>query len=301
MNKQKLPDLKSPDAFQTQAYKFFDWFLKNKGLVIALVAPVIGLLVVFGGWKYYSSAQLEKARSELAVIDDQFAKEADAVEDEKDRLRETLTDLLAKKASASSKDVEKDDGNNTGNSDQTNEVGVKNAGEETLAESTLSVEQLDKEIESLETKIDNLKPDHSESYKLYKDFFENNMSSIAGIRAGVSAANIALDRKDLEDARSILDRVFKSDVQGEFFNVQIRTMYAFVLEELDQKELAIEQLRIASESALDSLLPNLLFQRGRILLDLGKEEEATKVFAELTEKYSTSAEARKVAALKIIR
>lgn len=261
MSKKTTVDTKSPDAFQVTMYKILDWGLKNKKLLTLLILPVFLIFVGLFSWTYIADIKAESKRLELATIDDLHSVEKKTYDDKKDELQEEITQLT---------------------SDPKNKT--KNQAKK---------EKLQKQLESL-------KPNHKDSLDKYLRFFEQNPSSVAGMRAGVSAANIQINSGLLEDAMATLSKVLSSSPRGEFFNVQVRLMFASVLEELGNIEKSITELDKAFVTAMDSVKPQILFNKGRILLQAGKKESADSVFLELTQKFSTSQEAKKVAAIKII-
>ena len=82
--------------------------------------------------------------------------------------------------------------------------------------------------------------------------------------------------------------------------MEVRLLYANLLEESGAKDEALAQINKVLAVSMDSVKPKVLFHKGRILWQQGKKEEADTVFTELSQKYATSQEARKISALKLI-
>lgn len=255
-------DTKSPDAFQVGMYKFFDWALKNKKLLMGLTLPVVLVFAGLWGWSQISATKAESRRYELAKIDDLFAKEEESISKDREEIQKKLAEF---------------------NDDKKNATKNK-----------AKIEKLEKDLESLQA-------DHSESLKKYLDFLNQNLNSAEGMRAGLVAANIELQNKKFDNAKAILEKVLSNVPSGAFYNVQVRLLYAGVLEEVGEKEKALAEVDKVLLNVMDSIKPKVLFTKGRILTELDRKEEAQAVFSELTLKYANSQEARKVAAIKLIQ
>lgn len=262
MSNKKSADVKSPDAFQTQMYRGFDWALKNKNVIFAAIIPLFIVVVGFWGWQQIGKMNAEDRRNELATIDDIYAAEIEKVEKSNNILNEMIADL--------SKDEK-------------------------------LLEKNEESIKALEEQVKLSEPNHDASFVSYKDFFKKNSATVEGYRAAVSAANIAIKNKKFEEANELLGAVFSGSPSGAFFNVQVRLVYSNLLEEVGKKEEALAQLDEVYEAAMDSVKPQVLFAKGRILTQLGQHENADTVFTELSQKYASSQEAKKVAAVKFLK
>ena len=254
------------DAFQERFFNATQWLTSHTRTVILLLLPLAAVAIIAAGWRYYEIKQGEKRRDELARIDEKFDQEEQAANTKRQELFQKIENLEKKSA-------QKTDGKTNPHDAGTPEVDAKR--KEVLA----------------------IKADHSATLTNYQKFYTANTTSPEGWRAALLAARILLEQKKLDDAAKLLGTVLKSAAELDFYQIQVRTLYISVLEDLKQYDLAYTELeKILSITENDAKAPYLL-SKGKLLFLEGNKEEARKAFEYILSKYSATAEARKARAL----
>ena len=248
-------DLKKPDAFQVQGFKTLTWMERNVKLLGAIIAPIVLLISAFYAWNYFSEKSAQKLRDELSAIDMMYQQEEEAVAKPREALQKEMQEFVK---------------------------GAK--GDQKL---------IDAKMKELQDKMALIKADHSASLTKYETFSKQHQNKPAGWRAGMEAANIAVDRKDYVKAIQILQPIMEK-AQLPVYQTQGRIYYAGLLEETGKKAEALLELEKAIASKPnDELAAHAWMAKGRILHETGKNDEALKAFDEVLTKYADSSEVEK--------
>ena len=273
--KKELQRLKRPDYFQTKGINYLNWLQERRSLVISLlvvIACVIG--GVFIAYEYQED-QTEKRISEVYEIDEQFNDEELVVSQQRESIFQEIESLEANKKTLEEKDKK-------------------------TSEDEKSIKELAASIEQSIAKLKEIKPDHKYSLEKYLAFYRNNISYPEGWRAGIIVSKNYIDNKDFAKAKEILSEVLQTASQNIFYQIQVRSMYIAVLEELSDYKEALAQVDIMDKSASDDLKPRILLLKARIFSQDGNKAEAIKVVDQILLEYKSSQEFPKARAFKAL-
>ena len=275
-SKKELQRLKRPDYFQTKMMAYLDRLQQHRNMILSLVGVIILTVVAVFAWQYYQDGQTQKRLSDLYVVDKMFEKELKQVYDQRESLSKEIEELKTKKAALET----------TADKKEANKK---------------SIETIQISIDDKQSRLEALKPDHTASIAAYTSFYETYQKNPEGWRAGVAAVNQYIEMKDFEKAEAILVKILTVTVGQPFYQVQLRSLYISILEELQKYEDALVQVGLLNQAIRDDeLKPRVLLLRGRLLAQSGKKEEAIKIFDEIITNYKSSKELQKARAFKAI-
>lgn len=273
-DKMSKKELKNPDAFQTQAYAFIDWAIKNRDILTKAGIVIVSVLVVFSGWYLFSKSAAEGRRAELAVVDDVRLGEIKVVQKQAEELQKKLTELRVAEAAK------------------------KKPEEEKPAES-----KPNPEIEKIEAQLKDLKPDNTKSLVAYKELGEKYPSNPVGWRAKSLAANILIDQEKFDEAIALLKEVLDASVTADFYQVHIGLLLGELYEEKGNWDEALSAIENTIKSAGNDhkyALPKALWAKSRVLKASGKNEEAVKVLEVIINDHNSAEQAQKARAARNI-
>jgi hypothetical protein len=273
-NKQQQKELKQPDQFQQEAYKFSDWLVKNKQIVKRTLIPIAILVVGFIGYSEFSKYQADGRRAELAKVDIAYNSEMEVAQKLRTKVQEELSDLSQKKLLAETSEKIK----NTTKKKNTAKVDTK---------------ALATKIEAAEKKLADIKATHTESKAQYLKFFSANKNNAQGWRAGVRFVQISLEGKKIAPVVPVLKEILSQAKGISFYQVQIRMLYVSVLEEQAKYVDALAELSQLTKLADKDLQPQVLLTKGRIQILQNNKTEAYVTFKGLIAKHASSREAGK--------
>ena len=272
MKKDERKSLKGPDVLQKGFFDLANWVTTNQMIFVKVFALAAVVILSGLGWFWYEGRQTDARLEALAAIDEELRTEEFNTYDRRrelnaeiGRLQEQLQEL--------NKDVK------------------KNAG---------SIEVLKGSIASKENLFANLKPELSGVTEKYLQFFEQHQNSIEGLRAGVKAAGQQIQEEEYQKAADLLAKILVSAPKNPFYELQVRTVYIAVLEQLGNFEEALKQASALVQAAPQQFSAKALYTKGRVELLAGDKKSADSTFEELIAKHANSGEAQKARALQAI-
>jgi predicted negative regulator of RcsB-dependent stress response len=264
-HKQIEKQLKRPDSFQDTGLKIVNYLTQNKARIALMLSPILAVAVIGYGVMAWQKGQATKRRAELAKISAMVAEEQDGVAKQAEALQKEI-DTLRTPTTPDPKNPEQ-------------------------KPATQSAESLLK-IATLETKIKELKPDHSKSTAAFKEFYAANKSTAEGWMAGISWASTALGENKLTDAKVVVEEITKSSTAQKFFQIQSRYMLAGILEDLGEFDAALKEAEILSGLVDEDAKPMMLLLKAQILYFKKDLPAARPVLTEIVEKHGSTREAQ---------
>lgn len=263
--------LKGPDQFQEKAIVIFDWILKQKRQLGALVAGVIIVMAVGLGWQAMSTHLASKRLDALGALEAQYDKESEAAQKQREAIQkqiEALAEVPAAK-DAAGKEIKKPE--------------AKPAEDPAVAAKK----------KALEKQRDDLKPDHTVSLEKYRAFATEHAGKTEGWFAGIRAAGILMEQKKEAEARPLVEKVAQESLNDKFYQVQSRLFLVGLKEDAGEYDAALKDLDVLSGLVDDEFKPKVLLAKGRIQYFKDAKPEAKTTLSELVEKHSSSPEAQK--------
>ncbi len=286
--KKHQKQLKRPDAFQVKALDFLAQAEKNKATLIKIVVPIVVILFSIVGYQYYVDYAAESRRQDLASIDAIFEAENEKIQEQRKKIQEEIASI-DKKISEQEKAL-------------TPKVDDKNKAKEVdkKIEETAELKKLREDKKVLADQQKDLMADHSGSSAKYQEYFQGHKTSAEGLQAGLKSANILIEQKKFEDAANTLKTVLEGAPKNNFYQGQVRVLYASLLEQMGKFDEALEQLNLSLEVVGDGLKPRVLLSKGRVLLLKKDSEGAYKALDTLISKHGSSQEAHKAKTMKAL-
>lgn len=284
--------LKRPDAFQTSVASGLERAFQYKGVIFTVIgAAVIGTIAI-AGYERYKANQTNVRINELGKIESAFQQETDALNVERNKIREEVGKLSEPSA----------DGK----------------------EPKLTAAQTQKKVE-LQKKLTSMVPDHSRTLGKYRDYYAKYKAYPEGWMAGMRAAGILIDGKQFGDAKDLLSEILQHSSDSLFYQINGRMLYINVLDELNELDPALAEVesllreinkidkmaQAAKKSRkddkaqdflnpADNLKPQVLLTKGRLLARKGDKESAQKVFSDIVENHKETDEARQAMSYKAL-
>lgn len=272
--KENAKKLKEPDQFQARGAELIDTIIANQKAIALVVVALVVLAAGTAGWQWHQANQLEAQAMELGEIKSKYEDEIKQVT----RLR-TPIQLEIAKLQEEVKKLEEDKKNK---------------------KNTKTIEETNKKIEELTAKREAVLPDHSESAKLYREFFEKYNNSAAGWMAGIQAANIYLENNKLQEAHDLIQKVLTSSKKDNFYQTYPRFTLVSILEDLGKFDDALSQLDIIVSLGNEKLLPRVLLAKSRIQYLKNDFAKAKETVAIIIQNHGQSPEAQKAKSLKLL-
>lgn len=267
MDKKTEKQLKRPDAFQTSMYRAAKWLKASRQQVLLVLIPMVGLILLAGGWQYYRYLDTQKRRAQLAKISTASADEEKAFNKKQNELREEIRKLEAEVPKDAPKDAPH----------------PKKAA-----------------IDAKKKELDGMVLNHDKTLELYLAFFNSNQKNPEGWRAGIAAANDYIAKKKLAEAAPILETILANSLGTDFYQVQVRFMYMAILEDLKKYQEALAESEKLMALASEDLQPKVLLFQARLQKSLGKREESLKTLDLVIKNHSSTPEAREALATKVL-
>lgn len=264
-DKKTRKKLMGMDSLQTGFWQLAGALSERRGVILAAIMPVILIVLGLWVWSAYQSSQNDALRDELGKIDKRVESYEQKSANLKAQLR-TQIDTLKKSITTSKGDVE------------------------TVANQA--------ELIKLEAKMKSLESPPEDIMSQYEAFFAKHIEHAVGWRAGFTLARIHLNKDEFSAAEELLRKVLAHALGVDFYQIQVRSMYVAVLQELGEYAKALEEVATLSELAGEDFKPHALFTKALILQKLGKETEAQSALTQLIKDFSSSQEARQARALQ---
>jgi predicted negative regulator of RcsB-dependent stress response len=264
--KKKDLKLKAPDALQVRTASLVSSMRQHPQLLVGIL---VGLLVIIGagiGINVLMEQQHEELRQNLADIDQQYESEQETVAEQRSELEEQLDDLKLQEKKAK--------------------------GEEK--------EQLSQDIAELEAQLDQLKPDHTASKQEFRNFFDQHPAEPEGWIAGIRYASMAIEERELAEAREVLTKI--ADQSGDYLIVQVqsRLLLVSVLEDLGEFDEALQHVAALDKNVNDELKPTVLLAKGRLHVFKEEYDQARQAFDQLIQDHGSAREAQQAKNLKAL-
>jgi predicted negative regulator of RcsB-dependent stress response len=270
-NKKFNQQLKRPDSFQVRMMGYLAWGDAHKVHVGAILGAVVLVGAGIFGWKYVQEKNSAQRREELAAIDFKFSEEAEAAQKSQQEFHGKVA-VLDKKIESLGKDDK-----------HASEVATLNA-----------------EKKSLESKIEEIKPQHDGSRSQYLAYYQAHKSSIEGWRAALQVATIAIEQEKYAEAAQLLQEVLPQAKGSYFYDMQIRATYISLLEEMGEWKPALAEADHLLSLADEGMKPRALLIKGRLLLLGDRKAEAKEIFKKIITEHNTSFEAGKAKAYLLL-
>lgn len=250
-------NLKGPDLLQLKAAAAFEFMRQNsKALGLGLLAIVLVVLSFIGANAFMESRQ-EALRQELAKIEKQYEDVLKTFSDQQEALQDEL--------------------------DKAKLAQQKASGDEKAS--------LDKKVADLEAQLATAKPDHSAVKQEFLQFFQDNKNSPAGWVAGIRYASLAIEERNLEEARPVLEEIANQSNDYILLQTQSRLLLIATLEDLERFDEALQHTDQLLNLTQDELKPRLLLTKGRLLVLKEDFEQAQQTFSQIIEQHGNSQEA----------
>ena len=268
--------LKRPDSFQVMGMKFIDLLTSNVKVIALVLVPLALFLLGYVIWQYVQAENREDLLAELGAIELIYQNEESAANDQRETLQEQLTKLTS--------GAELPDPNSAAPTNSAN-PSPANSPEAAL----------------IEKKLNAIKADHSESLQAYRAFFEEHSNSSAGLKAGLTAADILLDRQDLKEALPLLERIVTEASTGSFYQTRAQLNLISLYEDQRDWPKALGLLQeLESQSKDSDFIPKILLAKARVQ-HLAKESvKARETLNQLIAKHGATSEAQQARAMLVV-
>lgn len=277
-HKEQLKALKGPDAFQARVLLALEWLTKNTRLLLVLIAPVVVVLIASLGWRYVTKVRKDQRLAALGQVQIIFDGELRKAGDARQAVNKEI-EAIDKKIS---------------------EAAAKNPNQAADAAPPPADPALTAEKDTLEKKLEAIKPDHSQSVLKFKEYFAAHPDTAEGWMAAMTAAGIFANEAKFAEARPLLEAVVSQSKNHTFYQAQARLSLVGVLEEAGEFDQALAQIEALDKQAGKDLKPRLLLAKGRILLLKNDQEQAKATFSNLIDNFAASAEAQKARSIQAL-
>ncbi|MFK7826834.1 MAG: hypothetical protein AB8G05_22010 [Oligoflexales bacterium] len=270
--KKRKQQLKAPDEFQKKAFVFADWCAANQVQIVVGLVSVLLLVAANLSWKFYQAKQGEGRREELAVIDEAFNKELEEAGKESQSLQTELAGIDSKLKELAKSNTD---------TPESSELAEKKA--------------------ELQKRIEAIKPKHEKTAKDYLGYFQKYAKAPEGLRAGLAALNIMVEKETFKEATELAkDLLAQADSELDFYQFQVRFLYLSLLEEQGLYIEALAETEKLMTHANDDEMPKVLFAKARLEMLAEKKSAATSTLDKLINEHNSSPEAQKAKAMKYI-
>lgn len=282
MTQRGIHTKKGLDAFQSGVVEGIRWTMGHTKIMITLLVLFVLGGGTYGGIYFYTKSKTAKRVGELAKIDLRWTEELTNVQNQRQPF---ITELQSLRE--------------TGN--ELSPLNKKGNAAEKPKDSGLSPEAKKAKIAELELKINALKPNYSVLSPEYEAFFRKHQKTPEGWAAGLRAATGWLRQGEKQDeAKSLLDALLAQSESSSFYQFQARQALVVALEMKGDYKLAAERNEESLKYADKSLVPGLLLNKYRLQKEAGNTSAAQESLEQILKDHSTSAEADKARALKIL-
>lgn len=273
MSKLNQKDLRRPDRFQSAGLAILAKIMQNKQWMLGLVAGILGIVILLAAWSFWQHKVGGQRRDSLASIEKAYAGELKKADDQRQEIQTQLDKLEAADAP---KDVAPGADANS---------------------PPLNAESLMKKLE-LESRIKQIKADHSDSLPKFREFFANNQTSPEGWLAGMRASSILIERREFPVAKEVLQGVMTASKGSAFYQIQSRMALVGLLEEEKDFDGAVKLIdEVLPLAQNDGLKAQALWIKANALQLKGDKVACESVYKEIVEKYPTSRESGRAKAM----
>jgi len=286
--KEFVKQMKGPDQYQKVASRVMSWLNDNTMMIWATVLPVV--LIIFGVliWQWYANKQQLELIDSLGKVTAVYRDENGKAQKEREKLNEKLTAIDAKIAKIENvpedpKDKKKDD-------DPLKPATPKKKKNLSAAEKK-EIAALKTEREGLEKQMQDIKPDHTSSLAEFKNYYQTHSETAQGWVANMQAVAIHLERKELDQARSLLTELLAKSKNSKFYQIHARIVYINLLKDSGDYDTAMKEVEQLEKIAPDSIKPVALLNKAQVLKLKGQNEEALKVLDLIQQDHANSPEA----------
>ena len=267
MDKKTYRAMKRPDAFQKKFFRAMDWAVVHKKRLGFMSVVASTLIVASLSLWFWERHRTQGRQAELATIDGTFSEEERIAYEQREKLQKSVTAL---------------------------EEELKKGGPQADTGKKSELEAKKKEMEEL-------KSNHSGSIEKYLAFYQHAKGTPEGSKAALSVVQDYLKNEKFQEAAQLLQEVLtNSGHHGDFFQIQVRSLYTSVLEELGQFDAALEQVALLTKAVKSDDMARVLLVKGRLEHFAGKKEASQATFDQLLKDFATSNEATKARALKAV-
>ena len=250
--------LTSSDSLQVALYAFIDRVIKQRVIIFGLILAA----------SFFRDKRTESRRSELAVIDDQYNKEADSLEPKRAELRSKIEALMPKPG-ADGKTPEMDP--------------------------TVTAQ-----VEAIRAESENLKANHDGSAAAYKKFFEDNSSNPEGWYASSRYGEYLQQKGQSDELRKWYEDLLTKASSSPFYQVKLKLALSALAEDRKDYEAALKYIEELNGNADKELKPVLLLTKARIQAAQAKVDESKATIDSLLKDFSDSQEAEKARGMKAL-
>ena len=274
--KKRTQQLKQPDEFQKKTYRLISWLSANKMTVMGILVPALLLAAGAFSWNYIQKMHGEERRERLAKIDLLHNQQKESAEKEMGQRSSRLASLK-RELEKLRQDL---------NSDKPSEGAAG------------KLEELEKREQALRDEIAAHEPDLTEAFDKYLTMYREFKDKPEGWRAGLSAAQIQISKKDYLKASELLKDILSHSKPIPFYQFQVRMMYMELLAEQEKFQEALAEKEALLRYAEGANLPQALLLTGRLELLSGNKEQAIATFDKILNEHNTSQEAGKARAIR---
>jgi predicted negative regulator of RcsB-dependent stress response len=273
MSKLNHKDLKRPDRFQSAGLAILTKMMQNKQWMLGLVAGVLGLVILLGGWSFWQSKVGGERRDALASIEKVYAGELKKADDQRQEIQTQLDKLEA---------------------DSVPKEAAPSADPKAPA---INAENMVKKFE-LEARLKLIKADHSDSLPKFREFFTKHAKSSEGWLAGMRASSILMARREFPAAKEIVQGVMTASKGHAFYQIQSRMALVGLLEEEKDFDGAVKLVdEVLPLAQNDGLKAQALWVKANALQLKGDKVASETVYKEIIEKFPTSRESGRAKAM----
>ncbi len=271
--KQRIKEMKAPDILQQKVAK---WIIKADAYRPQLIALGVGIFISIAlvfAFKYWQRVSAGKRLTELANVTDVFEKETEAYYKSREDDNKKISSLTKEISELEKKDKEKN---------------------------TAKIETLQKEKAAAEKALKDKKPQYAKSSEAYLAFYKQNSSYPEGLTAGMSAVHIWLQTEEYAKAADVLKEILAHSKRIPFYQVEGRSVYISVLEELKKFDEALAEAELLLAASDEEGKAKAMLTKAKIQILKGDKAEADKTLAKLIADHGNSGEASKAKALKYL-
>jgi len=266
--------LSGMDGFQARLYGFFDWLALNRAYLLMVLGPVALIAFAGLGWQWFSDYRTNDRRHDLGLIDDTFAKEAEASGKQREALQKQIDALQAEIDLAGAAATKKP-------------AAAKDAPAPVAQDPAKLVRKA-----QLEKERDDRKPDHTGSRDKFAAFFKSHSGTSEGWMAGMRAAGIYLEDRKVSDARPFVETIAKESLRHPWFQVQSRLILIGMHEDAGEFDAALKEVDVLIGLAPEDMKPKVMLAKGRIQLLKDARTDARNTLDDLIAKHGTTPEAQ---------
>lgn len=277
VNKEQSRQMTAPDEFQKQAAGVYHWIFVHQQKLYVATAALVLVMAVGLTWNYFSTQRNLESLDKISLFDSELEAERDRLDKQKQSISNEI-EKMSKKVKASEQ--------------------LKNEDKQKL--SGAEITDLKAKIASETSRLDSLKLNSQAIRDKYVKFFEGYPKTDAGKRAAVQALMLDIDQKNYGQAVLLAEQVLVAKKVTPFYDVQIRSIYVGLLEQVEKTQQALEQARYLREFAGESFLPRALLVSAGVEIRHGDFKKGIEDLQRIEVEFPDSPEAVKAVAYKNI-